>query len=37
MMEQPENAAKIVEAEDKIMDRSKTSIAVIGETIVTEE
>lgn len=37
LMQQPDNAAKIAEAEGKFMDSSKTSIVVIGETIVTKK
>jgi hypothetical protein len=37
LLEQPDNAAKIAEVEEKIMDRSKTLIAVIGETMVTKK
>jgi len=36
-MQQPDNAAKIAEAEGKFMDSSKTSIVLIGETIVTKK
>ena len=36
VVQQPDNQTRIVEAEARIMDRSKTSIAIIG-TIVTEK
>jgi hypothetical protein len=36
-MQQPDNAKRIAEAEEKVMDKTKSGIVVLGETIVTSK
>ncbi|ETS73992.1 hypothetical protein PFICI_13858 [Pestalotiopsis fici W106-1] len=35
LMQEPDNAKRIAEAEDEVMDKTKSGIVVLGETIVT--